>query len=243
MTELNVEWAVDQLNRFVTAVDASQAVLPALPPDPVAASLRRRMEATAVSAEKILDQVMPAWRGQVKTGFTDNQWSQRREFAIRAVEELERSAEFAANLGDDAPQLDAGQMHPWVWEGARPLWMSGHFREAVRAASVVVNARTQEKVNRRDLSEADLFKQAFTLDDPKPGKPRLRAAENDGSKSYASLHRGIAAFAEGCYAAIRNPSSHDVLTELGEPEALEQLAVFSTLARWVDLAHVEESNE
>jgi hypothetical protein len=121
--------------------------------------------------------------------------------------------------------------------------MSGHFREVVRAASVVVNARTQEKVNRRDASEADLFKQVFTLDDPKSGKPRLRAAKNDGSKSYASLHRGIATFAEGCYAAIRNPSSHNVLTELGEPEALEQLAVFSTLARWVDLAQVEELNE
>jgi hypothetical protein len=121
MTELNVKWAVDQLNMFVTAVDASLAALPDFPPTRATTVLRRRMEATAVSAEKILDQVVPAWRGQVKTGFTDNQWSQRREFAIRAVEELERSAEFAANLGDDAPHLDAGQMHPWVWEGARPL--------------------------------------------------------------------------------------------------------------------------
>lgn len=242
MTQLNVVWALGQLETFVDAVDASQAVLPAIPPDPAATILRRRMESSVVSAEKVLDQVLPSWRSRIKTGMMDNQWSQRRELAIRAIAELERREEFAANLGDEAPQLDAGQMHPWVWEGARPLWMSGHFREAVRVASVVVNARAQEKLDRRDLSEVDLFKQAFTLDDPKPGKPRLRLMQNDGSKSYTSLHRGVAAFAEGCYAAIRNPSSHDVLTELDEPEALEQLAVFSTLARWVDSAEVEQSD-
>jgi hypothetical protein len=97
---------------FITAVDASLSALPEFPPNRAATILRRRMEATAVSAEKILDQVVPVWRGQVKTGFTNTQWAQRREFAIRAVEELERSAEFAAHLGDNTPQLDAGQMHP-----------------------------------------------------------------------------------------------------------------------------------
>ncbi|MFI1679106.1 TIGR02391 family protein [Streptomyces sp. NPDC020607] len=46
-------------------------------------------------------------------------------------------------------------------------------------------------------------------------------------------------FAEGCFAAIRNPSSHeDGLPELPEHEALEQLAAFSGLARWVDAALV-----
>jgi hypothetical protein len=42
------------------------------------------------------------------------------------------------------------------------------------------------------------------------------------------------AFAEGCYAAIRTPVSHDELDELPEHEALEQLAALSVLARWVD---------
>lgn len=40
-----------------------------------------------------------------------------------------------------------------------------------------------------------------------------------------------------CLAGIRNPSSHeDGLPELAENEALEQLAAFSVLARWVEAA-------
>ena len=41
----------------------------------------------------------------------------------------------------------------------------------------------------------------------------------------------------GCFAGIRNPLAHD-LGELSEDEALEQLAAFSVLARWVDDAAV-----
>ncbi len=45
-------------------------------------------------------------------------------------------------------------------------------------------------------------------------------------------------FADGCYTAIRNPAAHEVQEELTEDEALEQLAAFSVLARWVDQAKV-----
>lgn len=55
----------------------------------------------------------------------------------------------------------------------------------------------------------------------------------------ATVLPGVRAFAEGCFAAIRNPNSHeDGLPELPEHEALEQLAAFSLLARWVDGATV-----
>ncbi|MEU5215103.1 TIGR02391 family protein [Streptomyces sp. NPDC020807] len=37
----------------------------------------------------------------------------------------------------------------WVWQGARALWQSGHFREAVTAAARKVNAETQNNVGRR----------------------------------------------------------------------------------------------
>jgi hypothetical protein len=130
-------------------------------------------------------------------------------------------------------------MHSWAWDGARALWQSGHLREAVTAAAKMVNLETQKKVGRRDISEADLFKQAFTLDDPTPGKPRLRVVPNDGGQSFKNIHRGLMMFAEGCYVAIRNPNSHEAnLPELPENEALEQLAAFSYLARQVAAATV-----
>ncbi|MCY0937584.1 TIGR02391 family protein [Streptomyces sp. H34-S4] len=100
-----------------------------------------------------------------------------------------------------------------------------------------VNAETQNKLGRKDVSEANLFKQAFTLDDPKPGQPRLQLMDDDGSDTFRNVHRGAMAFADGWFAAIRNPNSHaDALPDQPEHEALEQLAALSVLARWVDTA-------
>ncbi|WP_423834524.1 TIGR02391 family protein [Streptomyces manipurensis] len=123
--------------------------------------------------------------------------------------------------------------------GARPLWQSGHFREAVTAAARKVNAETQNKLGRKDASERRLFQPAFSQDDPRAGQPRLRLMDDDGSDTYRSLHRGASAFAEGSFAAIRNPNSHaDGLPDLPQHEALEQLAALSVPARWVDAATV-----
>ncbi|WP_443034554.1 TIGR02391 family protein [Streptomyces sp. BE303] len=49
------------------------------------------------------------------------------------------------------------------------------------------------------------------------------AREKLGGDTYRSGHRSAAAFAKGCFAAIRNPDSHEAnLPELPEREALEQ---------------------
>lgn len=79
---------------------------------------------------------------------------------------------------------------------------------------------------------------AFSTAAPTAGRSRLRLGEDDGSRRYVSKQRGAMALAEGLFAAVRNPASHDVLEELPEHEALEQLAAFSVLARWVDRAQV-----
>ncbi|MDQ3153208.1 MAG: TIGR02391 family protein [Actinomycetota bacterium] len=155
---------------------------------------------------------------------------------------LQRQEEVTSNLGEDAPQLNAAHLHPWIWYGARSLWQTRHYREAVHAASVKLNAETQNKLDRSDISETDLFNQAFSIDPPQPGSPRLRVIPDDGSKTFKSVHRGVRAFAEGCYAAIRNPISH-VQGELTEDQALEQLAAFSVLARWVDDASQETNQD
>lgn len=239
MTVLNIGWALARLESFIEAVEANNSIAPTIPPTSEYNSSRRKMESTAVAAEKILDRILPHWRSELRTGFTDNPWTQRKEFCVRAMEELRMQDEFEENLGENSPILNAAQLHPWVWDAAKPLWISGHFAEAVRAASVVVNARTQEKLSRRNIAETDLFAQAFTTDAPKEGASRLRLMDNDGSKTYQSLHQGVAAFARGCYAAIRNPISHEVQEEFTEYEALEQLAAFSILAKWVDRARVE----
>ncbi|MDJ1135772.1 TIGR02391 family protein [Streptomyces iconiensis] len=192
--------------------------------------------------EKILDRVLPGWRGSVPSerDKSVNRWYQHREAAQRADAALQRDAEIRERLGDDAPVLSAGTMHPWAWEGARGPWQSGHYREAVTAAARKVNAKTQDKAGRREVSETALFQSLFSKDAPKPGQPRLRLMSDDDGDTCRSVHRDAAASAEGCYAGIRNPNSHEEgLSELPEHEALEQLAAFSVLARWVDPAQVD----
>lgn len=241
---MDTQWAFDELRGFITLTTLRQPSssggvvymgdfgYPIGPPQEIVA--------TAQVVEKILDRVIPRWRSEVPDD-GKNRWVRHHQAAIRAVAEIEREAEIAERLGDNSPTLRAGGFHPWVWEAARSLWQSGHYREAVSAAAVKLNAETQNLVGRRDISETDLFKQALSDDPPQPGKPRLRPLGDDGGKTAKSMRRGVSAFAEGCFAAIRNPASHDLQTELSEQVALEQLAVFSTLARWIESSSIVEA--
>jgi hypothetical protein len=56
--------------------------------------------------------------------------------------------------------------------------------------------------------------------------------KDDGSDTYKSVQRRAMALAEGVFAGIRNPLSHEADQELSEQEALEYLASLSVLARW-----------
>ncbi|MCX4580834.1 TIGR02391 family protein [Streptomyces sp. NBC_01571] len=240
---IDIPWARNEFDEFLklTALQRAQDV-----PGVVGGTNRlvnrgrpSEIVASAHVVEQILDRVLPRWRQEVPDdkNKTINRWYQHREAVQRADAALTRDEEVRARLGDDAPQASAAMMHSWAWDGARALWRSGHFREAVTAAARKVNAETQNKVGRRDLSETKLFQSAFSTNAPKADEPRLRLMTDDGSDTFRSIHRGAMAFAEGCYAGIRNPNSHeDGLPELPEHEALEQLAAFSVLARWVDTA-------
>ena len=115
-----------------------------------------------------------------------------------------------------------------------------HYHQAVMQAAIRINAEAQAKLARMDLSETSLFNQAFSLDPAKPGASRLRLMADDGSQPIPTAP-GARAFAEGLYAAIRNPGVHTVSSGDDEQLAMEQLAAFSLLARWVDAAAVEST--
>jgi len=234
---VDTDWAMDQLRRFIESTTYTPTTRPggsdfAAPEDEIVAQ--------EPIIEKIFDRTIPDWKDRVSETFTSHRWQTERDIAQRALAALQREEEIADKLGEAAPDLSAAHMHRWAWEGARSLWASGHYREAVSAAAVKINAETQNKVGRRDLSEVKLFQEAFSLKPPEVGKPRLRLMPDDGSDTFRSLHEGALAFATGCYKAIRNPASHVPLPELPEDEGLEQLAAFSVLARWVDAATLDQ---
>lgn len=241
---MNTEWAIEQLDDFIEATTVTY--IPS-PPSSIGfhsyetAASQDDVVKRAQVVERILDRVVPAWRSEIKK--RDRQkWSVHYEASIRAREALLRADELRKNLGEDAPDLSAAKLHPWIWSGASSLWQSGHYREAVGGAIKKLNAETQNKVGRRDVSETDLFKQSFSLDEPKAGKARLRRMKDDGSDTYKSVQRGAMTFAEGVFAGIRNPLSHEAEQELSEQEALEYLAALSVLARWVDSSTVEAAS-
>lgn len=240
---MNNEWAQQQLEKFIQMTVMHSASRPGSGTyKKITSAPDEEVVKQAHAVEKILDRVLPQWREQFRRG-SSNRWTTHREAAIRAREALSRQQEISENLGDLGPSLSAHKLHPWVWDGAASLWKSGHFREAVEGGIRKLNAETQNKLGRRDISETDLFKQAFSTDAPELGRRRLRRMADDSSKTYKSVQRGAMAFAEGVFSGIRNPLSHEAEHDLSEQEALEYLAALSVLARWVDGASIEDSEE
>jgi len=188
--------------------------------------------------EQILDRVLPAWRDVRASSF--HPWSNQRAAAMQAKSLLVRADELQTHLGNPGPKLDASALHPDVWDAAKSFWRSGHHGAAVEAAAKAINAILQAKVDRRDLSEAKLVADCFSLNPPRVGAPRLRLIDDDGGDTYRSIHEGAAAFGRGCFMAIRNVVAHEYgeAAEPSEAEALEYLAAFSVLARWISAARV-----
>ena len=160
---------------------------------------------------------------------------------------LQQQERLEAILGPKGPVLAAGGLHEWVWHAAVDLWDSGHFKEAVRSAASAVEEQTCLKIDRRDLTGTSIFNEAFSLDPPEPGRPRLRfahieetAGSGQRSQEWKSAHEGAMAFGRGCFQGIRNLQAHGT-ADLQEQQALEYLAALSVLARWVDDAQTEKS--
>jgi uncharacterized protein (TIGR02391 family) len=151
---------------------------------------------------------------------------------------VQYAQEIADRVKPTAPRLAADRLHPWVWGAAQSLWESGHYAEAVSTAARKVNAELQNKVGRRDLSEAKLCSQAFSMSPPTADSPRLRLSGDQETDTWRARQTGALSFGQGCFTAIRNPLAHEESTELSEHEALEQLAAFSILSRWIEASTV-----
>ena len=187
----------------------------------------------------IFNELYPNWN-------TENEKHDYFEFgahqdaAMKLIARIDTQAETRERLGlcDSSPTISASSMHPIVWEAAKAQWNQENHAEAVSAVARAVNSMLQKRLDRRDVSESDLVRQAFSDKDPKPGKPRLRFPEIASDDTRESVRRGVMEFGAGCFAAIRNPLAHlaDDEIDISEQEALESLAAFSWFARRIDAA-------
>jgi len=242
VAKMDPTWAISEIDAFLRTTD--QVAYDNRPGSGVVIFGTHMRGSTTEAAqmahvvEQILDRALPGWvRDRPKK---DEKYTWLRDQASRAKAALLRQSELAEKLGDNAPDMDAANLHPWAWENGKSYWNTGHYSQAVMQAAIRINAETQSKLGRMDLSETALFNEAFSLEPPKPGTPRLRLSVDDGGKTFQNQHRGARALADGLYTAIRNPGMHVPEQRDGGEEqlALEQLAAFSLLARWVDQAEV-----
>lgn len=230
---MNEKWALDQLREYLEFVKQLSSSSPATPGKK--AQIYSEINHRLMTVQEIMDRVRP---GLGKTAFVRRYRSAyATEAAETAVEwvigDLERRAEREANLRTPAPKLSADELHPWVWEPARSLWDTTHYREAVQAAATLINAKVQQLVRRTDESDANLMKSVFSEQDPRTGQPRLRWPGNPTDLTVRAMNNGIRGFAVGLFSAVRNPATHST-GDTSRQEALEQLAALSLLARWIE---------
>lgn len=156
------------------------------------------------------------------------------DLARRALGHLVTRDETARFItGRAAPTMDADALHPLIWDAASKLWNDGHHGQAVQRAATFLNAHVQDLVGRHDISDSQLMAQVFSPNAPEESRPRLRWPGEDSNQTVRAMRSGMLHFSQGCYLAIRNPTTHGT-EETGRQEGLEHLAVLSTLARWID---------
>ena len=162
------------------------------------------------------------------------------DLARRALGKLATAEETAQYItGTSAPTMAADSLHPLIWDAASKLWQDEHHGPAVQRAATFHNAHVQDLTGRRDVSDSALMAEVFSANPPRDGKPRLRWPGDQEDLTVKTMRAGLLHFSQGCFMAIRNPATHST-SDASAQEALEQLAILSTLARWIDQCELVE---
>jgi hypothetical protein len=169
------------------------------------------------------------------------QFGNGRDVALHIKGLIESEKEVAAILEPVGPRLAARGLHPIVWNTAAALWGGRHYREAIAAAATGVDLALQAKLDRNDVTGTVLIQEAFSSEEPKAGRPRLRFTRYErGTPDWKNAHEGALHFGVGCMMQIRNLQTHSLDTP-EESEALEQLAALSVFARLIDKADRQDA--
>jgi uncharacterized protein (TIGR02391 family) len=246
---INYEWVLAEWDRFLKMSERVKT-------DQVRGETRQPVYRFAATDDEVRHQasvarlafvtVFPDWKLAPAFGSLKAQVKELRERVHEAIPLVQRHEEIDANLADNpGPVIAADSLHPWVWDAARPHWESGNYRAAIHAAATNVNSRLRKKLDRRDVSESRLVREAFSMDEPEIGRPRLRLAAPDDQEHFKSVQLGAMQVGCGLFAAVRNPVAHlsDEDHDVEEQEALESLAAFSLFARWIDRAVIEPAEK
>ncbi|WP_424570816.1 TIGR02391 family protein [Streptomyces sp. CH-036] len=236
-------YAVETLTGFLGDVKAHRARLNdamataegswPLPPDDLTLKLIRARQIIVAYSPYALNELDEYSRK------LDGYWNLVQQATTEALGLAASADEIAAFLRPASPSIAADALHPWVWEPAAQLWAAGAHRDAVLTAARTVNARLQQKLSRHDIGETDLCMQSFDPKPPSAGKPRFRFDGDRDTPTWKARQEGAKYFSAGAFLGIRNLAAHQETVTWTEQEALEYLASFSVVARWIEECSVE----
>jgi hypothetical protein len=226
---MNKDWARQKLTGYLNSVRRYESFLHG-PDGAFNQEAYEQVMFLEPAAKAIMERVNPRFSDYE---FVQSASSKALTQAIHTIALLDQAEEIEANLTPAGPQLSADQLHQWVWDAARNLWETKHYREAVQAAATSINAHLQDLAHRRDVSDYKLTTELFSENSPEPGKPRLRWPGDPTDEAYKSMQTGLRSYGASLFQCIRNHATHD-LNELSEQEALERLAAMSLFCRWVE---------
>jgi len=137
-----------------------------------------------------------------------------------------------------AAELDVVGLHPWIRGAVEGLWDNAPPRMAVDEAAHKIEVPLKALLG-VDLTGTPLVTEALNTAAPKPGgkRPRFSGYERD-TQAWTNAHEGAMNLARGCKMRLRNLAEHH--EEFGRDVALEALAAFSLLARWIESAEIVE---
>lgn len=243
---MDYEAAADRLQEFIELYDSTfgpDAASVGIGWSLVTAPDEVRGEAQIVM--RIVERLIPGKTQTIRARMDgEPHWPSVRAAVVEALSVAREQQSLDEMLGPPpGPELRADELDPIVWDAAKSFWQSGEYATAVEQAAKAVNAQIKARLGRKDVDEAEAVAAAFSTDPAGPGKPRLRLMEPDESKTFRSLQGGAVQFGQGCFRALRNPPSHEVDYDIPPQMALEQLAAFSLLSRWVGQAWIETNEE
>lgn len=198
--------------------------------DDVCIELNHRAELELSTVEKIVHLLYPL--APVRLMPPSYSSDDSVQYVRRALGAFRDHSEINERLQPSAPVLPADRLHPTIWETAAPIWATGEYGAALQQASILLSARIRSKAQSH-LRDRPLVTQVFSPDPPRSDTPRLHLPGDTVDLAWQARQQGLHLLAQGAFAGIRNVAAHEE-DPWSEQEALELLAVLSTVARWAD---------
>ena len=225
------DWARDRLERFLAACERYNQDQKARGYDGYDEGLYNEMIRQEPTAKRIIAELDPKL-GDFNARTAGGGSSHAAVSVHAALGILADLDEVETYLGPTGPVVRADDLHSWIWGPAASFWDAGQHAVAVEQAAKSLTVHIQRKSD-STLVDRELVADVFS---PKEGRGRARLwlPGDRSTDSWKSRQEGLHLLAQGTYAGIRNVVAHTYELGWSEQEALEYLAVLSTVARWTE---------